>query len=1016
MQIFFSYGHDDNQIIVERIKKDLEDLGYKVWIDNDELKSGDDWRRKITEAVINSDVMTSFASKHSVRDPGVCLNELMIAVAIKGAWILSVKLEPEVEPPKNASYKQFVDMSDWVEQKKKGKEQFENWYQTKIEEIVKHLNSKEIVQYNSEIELVKSQLRPDLSTAKVDRLKQEYYINRTWMVDEVKAWLSDETATKVLLIKGNPGSGKSAFMAHESLFNSYVCGILFCEWDHSSFNNLDSITRNLACQLAFKLPDYRLQLLSFLNDEKIRSGLDVYSPKNGESMFQDLILHRLPYLIDGERNLVILIDGIDELDGEYRRGGRRKNILAELLQKELYRFPRWLRFIITARNDFSVTKALKDVKVLDIDEHQEENEKAVVEYLRHDLEGYPTDSITEIVNNSSGNFLYAKMAAKAYKDGVDLDDIIKGDVGSLSYIYLGYFERMFASKDSGLGEDVLNRAIAALVSTDEPIPVETFQKIVGLSAGSLNKLVKLLSPYLTGMDRSGEKSSKNLSFFHKSICDWLLSDESDEFMVDKNFGVEGIARGCYQAYKESINNMNAYELRHLLYTIKQIGYNDWMDEILHNVQLAEVLMNFAQKERNAFRYDEAIHYAEDALSIYKTLNDYRSLQTYLFIAEVYDRMVYLDDAVDICKQAIVAAKGYENPEMIGDLYMRLAYILFRRSEWSDSLKSYENAFLCYERCVEYRKQMEVVTMKANVLRNLNRISDALACYENIEANPKFPNLEQENVNLLVVILTNYAWTLHDQEKDDLAIEMIEKAQEYIKEHRGEVALKDIAQVYYVWSIILFDLQIEYAKARDYCQMALERVKQVYGDNAVEICSALNQLAAIAQKQCNYPEAVRLFKKSYEIRLGTYGMENHFTLISLRNYAVAMIRNGNKDDYIRAEKILEDVDEARQKLFGKNGKAWVAQTKRDLAEYYKKVGDYKKAQEYILQAEKLYRQCDKNRDLERCLYLKGWVLYADDEKDAAKMAFIEARDLVKNVYRGNPDYLRSLETWISKCEQ
>ncbi|HBE62173.1 MAG TPA: hypothetical protein DDX19_05280 [Rhodopirellula baltica] len=71
MRSFLSYGHDSNEGLVQRIKLDLEDRGHVVWIDRSEIKAGDDWRRKITEGLINSDGVLSFLTKHSVRDPGV---------------------------------------------------------------------------------------------------------------------------------------------------------------------------------------------------------------------------------------------------------------------------------------------------------------------------------------------------------------------------------------------------------------------------------------------------------------------------------------------------------------------------------------------------------------------------------------------------------------------------------------------------------------------------------------------------------------------------------------------------------------------------------------------------------------------------------------------------------------------------------------------------------------------------------------------------------------------------------
>src|ERR1022692_3622330 len=65
MRIFLSYGHDSNEELVRRIKADLEKRGHDVWFDKSEIKGGHDWRRSITEGIVDSHRVLSFLSKHS---------------------------------------------------------------------------------------------------------------------------------------------------------------------------------------------------------------------------------------------------------------------------------------------------------------------------------------------------------------------------------------------------------------------------------------------------------------------------------------------------------------------------------------------------------------------------------------------------------------------------------------------------------------------------------------------------------------------------------------------------------------------------------------------------------------------------------------------------------------------------------------------------------------------------------------------------------------------------------------
>ena len=93
--VFFSYGHDGNIELVFRLKADLERRGHRVWIDTADIKSGDNWRRSITEGLTSASRVLSFLSRHSVRSPSVCLDELRIALCVKGSYIKTVLLEKE---------------------------------------------------------------------------------------------------------------------------------------------------------------------------------------------------------------------------------------------------------------------------------------------------------------------------------------------------------------------------------------------------------------------------------------------------------------------------------------------------------------------------------------------------------------------------------------------------------------------------------------------------------------------------------------------------------------------------------------------------------------------------------------------------------------------------------------------------------------------------------------------------------------------------------------------------------
>lgn len=86
MKLFISYGHDGNAGFALQLKNELEKRGFDVWIDNSldkhkGIKPGDDWRYAITKGINESRGVLACLSKHSIRVPGVCLDELRIAVS-----------------------------------------------------------------------------------------------------------------------------------------------------------------------------------------------------------------------------------------------------------------------------------------------------------------------------------------------------------------------------------------------------------------------------------------------------------------------------------------------------------------------------------------------------------------------------------------------------------------------------------------------------------------------------------------------------------------------------------------------------------------------------------------------------------------------------------------------------------------------------------------------------------------------------------------------------------------------
>ncbi len=60
--------------------------------------------------------------------------------------------------------------------------------------------------------------------------------------------------------------------------------------------------------------------------------------------------------------------------------------------------------------------------------------------------------------------------------------------------------------------------------------------------------------------------------------------------------------------------------------------------------------------------------------------------------------------------------------------MRLGYVFFRQAKWDKTITAYRDACACFEACGNTEKQIEVMVLWGNALRNATDYPDALALF------------------------------------------------------------------------------------------------------------------------------------------------------------------------------------------------------------------------------------------------------------------------------------------------
>ena len=377
MKLFISYGHDDNQSFVDRIKRDLEAGGHRCWIDRDDITKGQtDWRRSLMDALLGCDWTVGFLSRHAMRADGVTAQELAIANDIKAGCLTTVLLEPldGWDVPVAVGHTQWVDMSEW-----RTRQQDPAWYGPRLQDLLDRLSPALAGQYHDEISTLRDWLNPTDQDADYNK-HLEGFVGRTWLLQRVQAWRLGRTDTKLFWLAGAPGTGKTAFATWITrMHHANVVALNLCRWKMEARCDARAVIRTLAFFVARRVQDYRTCLLR----ERQRLIARQPRPDPGDTrspdvvaldhmlaptLFDQILAQPLAHCFDGGRKtdrLLLVIDGLDEAMAE--QGGETTESLLHVLREHCNDLPRWVGVLVTSRPDKPLQTVFAGVPNLRID-------------------------------------------------------------------------------------------------------------------------------------------------------------------------------------------------------------------------------------------------------------------------------------------------------------------------------------------------------------------------------------------------------------------------------------------------------------------------------------------------------------------------------------------------------------------------------------------------------------------------------------------------------------------------
>ena len=644
LRIFFSYGHDEHKQLVDLFKADLERRGHTVWIDYKNIGSWDNWRGSITRGIEDSQLAIAFLSRHALRDPGVCRNEIALALHRFGD-LYPVALEPLVKsdapegdkksgilmeeiPVKILNF-QLPDLSQW-EAIRNGEvpgEDWARWYEARLLEMVhklEGLGSDGLGRSSEENNVLRKVLTPANFEARLVQ-HTEGFVGRQWVFDEYERWLKQadsrqQAGSQLFWLKAGPGVGKTAMAAQLIMRQrATIVGSWFVDSKSDKLRDPGHAIRTLAFQWALRWPDYRTRLLSTLGltsaynttDEQTEQKRKDLVKMPPQDLFDELIVNPLHGLIWREHALVTVIDGLDEATD-----AQGANPLTDFLAQQLSKLPPWICFVVTSRPDPAVVARLQGFKPFAVDAQDERNQTDLCQYYDESLAPLPVltalpeaeqRSLRELVlQRSEGMMLYLKLVHEGLREGsltaTQLPSMPSGLLGLHSH-YHDRFQHRFNSNYDNIVKPLLRLLVAAA----GPLPEDLAQETLACSAEELHAATLSLGSYVL-------TTPQGLDLFHKTLREWLSHKENNEFWVDAQQGQQQLADILFA---QLLGGEGIYSLPWQ----KQIV--DWLPQYLPFIQqkndarcltfLANALTDMARYKAAEPLYRKALAMRRDAL-------------------------------------------------------------------------------------------------------------------------------------------------------------------------------------------------------------------------------------------------------------------------------------------------------------------------------------------------------------------------------------------------------------------
>mgnify|MGYP002548305981 CR=1 FL=1 len=982
INVFFSYAHDDKNsengaVVVDRLKQLIEeksDRKIKIWLDTYSIPRNKDWRELITGGIVESDRFVGFMSRKALRDPGVCRDELGIAVGSRYGIISCVLLEGErtLNPPAEFTERQWIDLSDWKKKRDEGKAEFERFLNDAADELIGILRDPETLRFNHEVKKLKESLGISAvdEMTRIDELLKFKMTGRGWLENIINTWLNDKNGSRVMTLYADPGAGKSLFSAHFQFANPNVIAALACDSRSEEYSQTDKITDRLAYLIALRLPDFRRQLMYILTDKSTLT-------KTGHDRFNTLIATPLSRVIDGERSAkLIIIDGLDEA---------KSGALAGFIRSYHDKLKPYIRILITARPERMLRRQLApsaefSCTELNLDEYAETNDADIRQYYEENLEDLLKDRtgrdifMNRLVEASSGIFYYAFTILPQLRESLEKGEPLESMTfpKGLNALLLKTFLRKFGEPDASGSVEKYNafvrEPLSMVAASPYALPLKTLQKMQGWTYA---RLEDFLRPLETMLDLSGGF----IRLFHKSFTDWLNDSEaSAAFYAPQEDGIRSLAAACFKAFEQGTDEMDEYELANASRLLRSAGMKKEYEQLTDSSEYTSALEKLAKAYADDRQHERAAELYLEYARIFKERCEnsgnpdhaHEAVWGNIYACDALRAMLDYTAAEVAANAALRIAEKFakkypEDPNLQRDLsisYNNLGDIAEARNDYSAAEGYYAKALEIDERLAEkYPEDPQMQRDLSVSYQRLGVIAEAMNDYKAAEG--------------------YYAKTLEIGEK---------LAEQYPEDPQMQ---RDLSVSYERLGVIA-KARNDYNAAEGYYAKALEireRLEEKYPDDPQmqrDLSVSYNNLGDIAKARNDYKAAEGYYSKTLEIceRL--------------------------------AEKYPDDPQMQRDLSISYNNLGGIAEARND---YKAAEGDYAKALEI---RERLAEKYPEDPNLQRELSVShnnlGDIAKARNDYNAAEVYYskdLEISEKLAEKYPDDPQMQRDLSASYNK---